>query len=46
MFVEPAGEVALEGLHGLAFGLSFVCAAVEVGAGLLVAAGTVEGDRV
>jgi hypothetical protein len=32
LFVEVAGEVALERSHGLAFGLSFGDAAVEVGA--------------
>src|SRR3984957_21280907 len=46
LFVEVAGEVSLECAHGLAFGLSFAGASVEVGAGLGVAAGSVQGDGV
>jgi hypothetical protein len=38
LFVEVAGEVALERAHGFAGGLSLGDASVEVGAGLGVAA--------
>ena len=38
--------MSLESAHGFAVSLAFACAAIEVGAGLLVAAGTDAGDRV
>src|SRR5580693_1680933 len=46
LVVEVAGEVSLEGSHGLSFGLSFGDLALYVGAALGVVDGAGERDRV